>query len=119
MSDKPLDCFGVPIASSLGKHDFQLTTTNTSAQAFKLDEAWLNKAINAMKGLPPAEEVIHHAKLGTSFWEAVKLGVPVSPQGPPSALFGFPLYIDESLSSDVCEFRNKNGKVLKRLRLEP
>jgi hypothetical protein len=34
-----------------------------------------------------------------------------------AAGFGLPIFLDEDLSSDVCEFRNKDGKVLKTLRL--
>ncbi|QEG30209.1 hypothetical protein GobsT_50120 [Gemmata obscuriglobus] len=120
MKDSPLDCFGLPLTSKIGKHDFQRdVTTNTTAQPTRLDESWLENALKAMKNLPPIEQVVHHAKVGTQFWEALKSGSVAPSAGGSRSVFGFPLFVDESLPPGCCEFRNKDGKVLSTLRLDP
>src|SRR4051812_3299399 len=124
MIDKPLDCVGFDLKpQTLGKHDFRHTTTATSicAPTVPLAPAVLDRAIEAMEALPPFEETIHHANVGLEFWIRLKARTSEAVAGTKAsaALYGFPVYVDEDLPPDVCEFRNKDGKVLSTLRLEP
>lgn len=122
MSDKPLDCVGLPLTAQVGKHDFRrYATTNAVEQPAMLSKTTLDKAIQALKRMPPAEDIPDHAACGKDYWRWLQNGAAILPptSGMLNALAGLRVIPDESLPPGICEFRNKDGKVLARLRLEP
>ncbi|OWK35481.1 hypothetical protein [Fimbriiglobus ruber] len=126
MTDKPLDCIGLDLATAwVGKHDFrEYATTNACDQPAEFSKESLTKALEMLKAMPPEEELIDHARVGKDYLKMLERNC-TGVQGPPvyggriGVLDGTKIILDENLPPDVCEFRNKDGKVLRTLRLEP
>jgi hypothetical protein len=103
----------------------QGTCTNAQAKPTKLSRQYLDRMMELLKGAPTVEEMINHANMGKDYLEEIKRSTRMPP-GPRSELHdygfmgafcGFNIYLDEDLPPDVCEFRNKDSKVLYALTL--
>jgi hypothetical protein len=88
VTEKPLDCIGLPSTAQVGKHDFR---RHDNSEKIKNIPAVIPSAV-----LPNDKEVVDHVAIGRN----LKL----------RSFLGSRIGKDKTLPPDVCEFRNKDGR---------
>lgn len=89
-------------------------TTATDGEGSKVDVSKLYEAIKILKNPDPDE--IHGGYMGEKYKRALMVSAIFKQETTNimSTFAGIPMFLDEDLPENVCEFRAKDGRVIKR-----